>query len=971
MLPFGRGDSGRREFAAANLRVGSSGGKSVVAKNHSQSAEPVASTEQVLLAEYRYLWGDSGEAPTDEAGYNAKALANGQAALCLSGGGIRSAAFALGVLQALSRKELLTRFHYLSTVSGGGYIGSWLQRWIHDEKGGAGEVMRRLAKRTEPEEVKNLRENSNFITPRVGLGSNDTWTAIAISSRNIVINWLLFAPLLMLVALVPNLFAAAVAAMPPAGDALTLAYQLLGAACLMVSTYCMIRAMPSYRSRKPVDSGSGDGWLLGQIVAPLVAWSIFGTLVIGKGFANPADQGPWHFVLFVILSLVAMGAGLAAALLTRGRGYRRALWSDVEAWLLTLAVATIMIASGPSLFGYLVPPATEPGWAAALVAVFAPLWLLGSQLVAIITFIALRTPPSAVEEAEAVRADKAPSTVKPDADREWLARVSAIKMKPMLLWAVAGISVLMLGALIDKWLAGYDLSFSGLLALATGGLAVSGGKSSKSGDTKPGIGSTLVKYLPLKAIIAVATFLFAVAIFMFMGRVEGKIVAAYSSLAAPVDAAELLPPDLAPIAEGIDSTIGGHLVVAFVLILLLVFFGRRVEVNRFSLNGLYRNRLTRAFLGGARPSREPDPFTGFDPVDNVRMHTLLKQDGDRILYPIVNVALNVTASEKLAWQERKAEPFIFSPLYSGSAMLAPEGGPPGRRTGAYIDSSRYGGSEADYAMEGSGVSLATAMSISGAAASPNMGYNSSPATAFLMTLFNVRLGAWLPNPACAPSMGDRIKRSGPSNSLRAVLRELGGATDDRGWDIYLSDGGHFENLGLYEMIRRRCRYIVVSDAGADPGCAYSDLGGAVRKAKIDLNVDIRFDQLRISSRDKPLEGLPPQRAWALGEISYPEGGTGRILYLKPSYFGQDLPVDVVSYAAASKTFPHESTGDQFFSESQFESYRRLGYFFIGSLGKGDVPHDDLAQFFAAVERQARGEDEPAGSGGEAPVSDPA
>jgi hypothetical protein len=921
--------------------------------NDKASTEPVASTREVLLAEYRYIWADRADPPGKESEYYSKALSNRQAALCLSGGGIRSAAFALGVLQALSRKELLTGFHYLSTVSGGGYIGSWLQRWIHEAPGGAAEVMTELARPAEPEEVKNLRENSNFITPRIGLGSNDTWTAIAISSRNIIINWLLFTPLIMLVALVPNLFSGGIAAMPAADDTLTVAYQLLGAACLIVATYCMLRAMPSYRSFKPVESGSGDGWLLGQIVAPLVAWAIFGTLIIGKDLANPADPGIWHFVLFIFLSLTAAGVGLVTALLTRGGGYRRALWSDFETWLLTLFISTVMIAAGPALFWYVVPETTPQARTAALIAVFAPLWLLGSQLVAIITFIALRTPPSATEEANAVLAEKARSTVKPDADREWLARLSAIKMKPMLLWGVAAVSVLLLGALVDKWLQGYDLSFSGLVALATGGVAVSGGKSSKSGDTKPGITGNLIKYLPLKAIIAGATFLFAVAIFMFMGRIEGKIVALYAASAEPVGEGSILPADLARLVDQVDSTVGGHLLVALLLVAMLAFFSRRVEVNRFSLNGLYRNRLTRAFLGGARPSRQPDPFTGFDPADNVRMHTLLKQGGPRILYPVVNVALNVTASEKLAWQERKAEPFIFSPLFSGSAMLAPEGGPAGQRTGAYIDSSRYGGSEADYAMEGSGVSLATAMSISGAAASPNMGYNSSPATAFLMTLFNVRLGAWLPNPACAPTMGDRIRRSGPSNSLRAVLRELGGATDDRGWDIYLSDGGHFENLGLYEMIRRRCRYIVVSDAGADPDCAYADLGGAVRKAKIDLNVDIRFEELRISSRDKPLAGPLKQRAWALGEISYPEGGRGQILYLKPSYFGRDLPVDVVSYAAASKTFPHESTGDQFFSESQFESYRRLGFFFMDGLGKGGVAHADIAEFFAEVEKQAR------------------
>jgi hypothetical protein len=232
-----------------------------------------------------------------------------------------------------------------------------------------------------------------------------------------------------------------------------------------------------------------------------------------------------------------------------------------------------------------------------------------------------------------------------------------------------------------------------------------------------------------------------------------------------------------------------------------------------------------------------------------------------------------------------------------------------------------------------------------------------------MTLFNVRLGAWLPNPAQAKKLGADIGRSGPNDSLRAILRELAGATDDRGRDIYLSDGGHFENLGLYEMVRRRCRYIMVSDAGADPDCSFEDLGNAVRKIKIDLDIDIAFEQLRISSRNNPID---PQYAYALGTIEYPEARykgsdpedpearrqrIGHLLYIKPSYFG-DLPVDVRSYAATSAAFPHESTGDQFYSESQFESYRRLGYFFTETLGrKGAAPPATIAEFFAAIEAE--------------------
>jgi hypothetical protein len=199
-----------------------------------------------------------------------------------------------------------------------------------------------------------------------------------------------------------------------------------------------------------------------------------------------------------------------------------------------------------------------------------------------------------------------------------------------------------------------------------------------------------------------------------------------------------------------------------------------------------------------------------------------------------------------------------------------------------------------------------------------------------MSLFNVRLGWWLANPGHAGA--GRYRSEGPRFALGPLMSEMFGLTTDAREYVYLSDGGHFENLALYEMVRRRCRYIVVSDAGCDPGFAFEDLGNALRKIKIDLRVDIDFfDRERLRMRPKKdHEGkLLEQNYFCLGIIRYADadGGdskNGILLYIKPGLCG-DEPPDIASYAMANPTFPHESTSDQWFSESQFESYRHLGF----------------------------------------------
>jgi hypothetical protein len=168
--------------------------------------------------------------------------------------------------------------------------------------------------------------------------------------------------------------------------------------------------------------------------------------------------------------------------------------------------------------------------------------------------------------------------------------------------------------------------------------------------------------------------------------------------------------------------------------------------------------------------------------------------------------------------DRKAGSALMARGGVGSAVLGGEvegyavANNPRKWTGAYVDTQDYGGKEPDLNDNKTGISLDTAITISGAAASPNMGYNSAPATAFLMTLFNVRLGAWLANPA-AEIQKTEVK-AGPTSALKPLLTEALGLTDAKRANVYLSDGGHFDDLGIYEMIRRRCRYILVVDAGA-------------------------------------------------------------------------------------------------------------------------------------------------------------
>jgi hypothetical protein len=307
-------------------------------------------------------------------------------------------------------------------------------------------------------------------------------------------------------------------------------------------------------------------------------------------------------------------------------------------------------------------------------------------------------------------------------------------------------------------------------------------------------------------------------------------------------------------------------------------------------------------------------------------------------FHIINLSLNLTSGKNLAWQERKAESFIVSALHAGGVKPGFRRIWPKERSKkpvekyypfplSNIKSDCYGGD--------AGISLGTAMTISGAAASPNMGYHSSPLIAFLMTMLNVRLGWWLGNPS--PAGDNTFWHSTPDLAIKPIFDELFGFTNDTNKYVYLSDGGHFENLGLYEMVLRRNRFIIVSDASCDEKCTFEDLGNAIRKIRIDLGIPIDFmPDFNIKARSDDPSSSVDGRYWAIGRIRYSvvdklvnnadaksDDIDGLLLYIKPGIYGHE-PRDIFNYASSKSAFPHESTGDQFFTESQFESYRALG-----------------------------------------------
>lgn len=899
--------------------------------------------------------------------------------LALSGGGIRSATFGLGVLQALRSLDVFRHLDYVSSVSGGGYVNGWLQAVAARkslDQALPGDSATHVD-RQEPRTIRFLRAYSNYLTPRLGLFSGDTWAAVGISLRNLVLNFGVLSLSLVAPLYVPWLLTLAFWRLVPDEGNPTWPLVIAGACLAMsmsVSTLNMSQPLKDGSWNRPVGTQAPTWLVLAFVILPALA---------GVGLISPlawtwAVQGQFAPGQMLRLSLVG-GAWYALVWLIG------AVWGYALGWLFSSAPNPAAPDWRKLLraCGVLVLTAFFAGMAGAPVGALLTRWIAGGIDGAHTWLAWLLVFPAwvvAFLTAVTVHIGLAGRWLSEET-REWWGRVTGVQLLVTLL--LVTISALSLaGPHLWSWRAFPDAfeanreAVNTVLVTLWATVTGSGVLAGRSSRTSTGGFSLLERVGRIAPAVFVVGYLLILATFLHeqvphprppFGRATDIGAMQWFALdTVEVSLRALVNDARVPVAER-----GGPLprmpwyeptllLMAVMFAGLAVALSRRVDLNEFSLHALYRNRLVRCFLGASNPKRAAHPFTGFDPHDDVPLAVDARADRDTPIrpYPLFNVAMNLVGGKNLAWQQRKAASFIFSPEYCGFEYRVDEDNEQerlarGNRHGngrrdlrsAYARTGEHGGDPRSLTM---GLAVAT----SGAAASPNMGYHTSPTLSFLMTVFNVRLGWWLRNPRWTRTWADGDSRL----SLKELLSELlGMTTDDRSW-VYLSDGGHFENLGLYELVRRRCRFIIACDAGQDGAVTFADLGNAIEKCRADFGVNIEIDLSRL----RPATGSTFSASHcAIGTIRYderdPDDPPGTLLYLKSSLTG-DEPADVLRYASANPAFPHESTADQFFDESQFESYRALGYHIAcetltASAGKDEMASMPAVELFTHLRQQ--------------------
>jgi hypothetical protein len=755
--------------------------------------------------------------------------------LALSGGGIRSATFNLGLLQGLQRIGLLRLFDYLATVSGGGYVGAFWSEWLARKKDRGDEAEDNLfPTRTDASlrpnslidtnQERHLREFSSFLAPRIGFFEVEMWTAV--------------------VALLAGLIPALLIGLSVIGAGiigwLSLTFALASkspwapASIAALITFLVFRAferlwqefksesagkarVETAAERALTDRAAKRYWVVAVAAIVLV---LFFQLKL-PGLYESKFGGPWP-----IFTQYAQGAWSQAP---SGSGIVR--------WWAVTGIANV---EHPWIFPQ------RPWIFSPRLFDFALVWF-GVGFVLVLWRVRHAVYPWRTESLAAF-------------DRV-LMRVLALGAfwaTLAVIWHVAINVSSVIGAATGALFSG------GAFAALRNWIGVALRRPSESSMT-----DRLKPYLPqVLAYLTIA--LSGVAVGGLLIRWAGADWFQWWTAAATMS-----------------------------IFLVLALF---IKTDEFGLHAFYRDRINRAYAGAcnlednqnASDNRGTDPRDG----DDRKMSRLV----DHPLH-LVCCAANDLSGDQVETLSRGAR----------SAVLSKHGFSLGRYFHKWTDRSDQ--------------RLGSAITASAAAFNSNMGQISvrvGPAVSFLMTMLNLRLGLWLRHPAARLASSRRWPGILLYREMFAFTSASGRISETEGpstylRDVHLSDGAHFENLALYELVRRHCRYVLVSDCGADPTVAFDDLGNALRRIREDFGVDIELD---VSSLRPGVNSCSAQHV-AVGTIHYSQTDRGILLYVKPSITG-DEPTDVQQYMTRNKAFPHETTGDQFYDEAQWESYRRLG-----------------------------------------------
>jgi hypothetical protein len=975
----------------------------------------------------------------------------------LSGGGIRSATFCLGVLQTLAKHKLLGQFDYISSVSGGGYIHQWLAAWIHREPDGLASVQRKLVPVPSPEslaripeQINWLRRYSSYLTPQRGLFSADTWTMAAVWFRNTFLTQIvLFSFLgvcLFLIRALMHPFRMHDEPVPidqawQIGLTVLamLSFAWAGAGALSLSRALASQTAPTRHRTKAPPGAIGNLSVVFRIVVPGFLCSLLIALVsvgrlrlrsVAPGYLASL-HGFWtvHFgavhLLFVVWAVLIFAFVVAETLGGKAVETSRAnsRWrsrSFVTGAFYTSALLCALVPISLAFFetdpwapkGFSVTSESErlakdlnhvfvskenarPGAACvpstggtATGACTLQVSVAPDGKASLETTPVKAAPPIHRGSRHPVSARSIEALLVPvfffalpliairlqlgllgrsyeESRREWLARFGAWSAIVSFAWLALG-TIALLGPAVYYWFFGSltkKIMSSAAVVLLHAVTLYSGGSSKTAGKPDP---KYFFGYSPLDLLgIIGAPVAILCLLLIASGLVDIGIDVSYLHFHSWAIAHSFSYEPWHGYSSFVNYAIavGGPVILFVVLSALLLLFGWRVDVNEFSLHPFYRDRLTRCYIGASNGQRVPDPFTGFDDHTEASIRTGIglselvperfggQKIGKKNPYdgplPIFCSTVNLTFGEDLAFQDRKGASFAFTPLYTGyhvgwtsekeTAHTTTYNGFVPTPDYGYRTVSKPGASNA-----GSGIPLATVAAISGAALSPNQGFSSQPALAFLMTLFNVRLGWWTANPRKPYIWPVDLDQPTPIFGLRYLLAELFGHSGDTTNYVCLCDGGRFDNMGLYELVRRRCRLIVICDGEQDENTSFQGIGLAIAKARTDFGVEIEFkpEDLKALTPDK--ETQLSTKHFAVGTIQYPAPPVpqspqhlprdvaqeqlsyiGKIVYLKTSVTG-DEPLDILHYKREHPAFPQESTLNQWFTEPQFECYRRLG-----------------------------------------------
>jgi hypothetical protein len=775
--------------------------------------------------------------------------------LALSGGGVRSAAFSLGVLQALDHHDALRNVDYLSTVSGGGYIGCALTATMTCTEGkfvfgntSAGGGEQAASEVADTPSVGHLRNYSNYLVPR---GLWDIVTGLAIVTRGLVANTAFVLAALLL-------FAAVTIALTPTRSS-------LGCPDMPGFDICDLLIVDSFGYT-----------LLATLIGLLVffLWAIFRSLVRpGPEFRMllPTYGGIYLVIvaMFFFLDLQTFFLRGMFDLAEKGKPADEATFEWLTGGMQTLAAIAAPVAALVTFFRQQMGDILKAANAGSN---------LVTKVIAALSRVAF-----------------------------WVAGAAV----PLVIWVVY-----------------LYLSFWGM---------INDGRNSVEDDASndPPISQTSCAYSKPGGDLELGE--------------GGRHTPRWLIVKATWITYVVVCPGFRNVALAVEDnrwlnwigwlylrTLDRPMVVLYGLAgIALIFLALLLKPNANSLHRLYRDRLSKAFLFDPRHRESTAPVRrehashdqgrDFAQLDEMPLSALSVRHAP---YHIINAALNIQGSDYANRRGRDADFFLFSPLHLGS------------------EATGYA-TMGDFEKEARDLDIATALAISGAAASSNMGSASIRPLRPTLALLNIRLGYWLKNPRYVSGQSAIPRRPIANLSCFFLMREIFGRLYENSNFVYLTDGGHVENLGIYQLLKRRCRFIVVVDAEADIAMRFPSFMTLQRYARIDLGVriDMPWDDIRKTTRkhmhvNAGGEGdsapAPGPHA-AIGSIDYGAGRSGYILYVKTSLTGDEN--DYISdYARRSQIFPHESTGDQFFTEEQFEVYRALGFHIVhGALcGRDDI-----------------------------------